>query len=54
MHPKIQPLTATEAPLFLQAARHHTADYYVMFLRLLHAGVRSGECAGLQWGDFDV
>jgi len=24
-----------------------------MFLTMLHTGVRSGECAGLQWGDLD-
>src|SRR5688572_9785463 len=24
-----------------------------MFVTLLHTGIRSGECAGLQWGDLD-
>jgi integrase len=53
MHPEIQPLTAEEVPLSLQSAREHTPEYYVMFLTLLHTGVRSGECVGLQWGDLD-
>jgi integrase len=25
-----------------------------MFLTLIHTGVRSGECAGLKWGDIDM
>ena len=53
LHPEIQPLTAAEVPLFLQSAREHTPEYYELFLTLAHTGVRSGECAGLQWGDFD-
>jgi integrase len=53
MHEEIQPLTAAEATLFLQVARQHTPDCYTMFLTLLHSGVRSGECAGLQWPDLD-
>lgn len=53
LHPEIQPLTAVEVPLFLQSARQHTPAYYELFLTLLHTGVRSGECAGLQWGDLD-
>jgi integrase len=40
MHPEIQPLTAAEVPVFLKAAREHTKDYYVMFLTMLHTGVR--------------
>ena len=53
LHPEIQPLTAAEVPAFLQAACEHTPEYYELFLTLLHTGVRSGECAGLQWGDLD-
>jgi integrase len=49
LHPEIQPLTAAEVPTFLNAAREHTPEYYELFLTLLHTGVRSGECAGLQW-----
>jgi len=42
LHPEIQ-------PRFLQAAQQYTPDYHTMFLMLLHTGVRSGECARLQW-----
>jgi integrase len=53
LHPEIQPLTSEEVPVFLQAAREHTPEYYELFLTLVHTGVRSGECAGIQWGDLD-
>jgi integrase len=53
MHEKIEPLAPSEVPLFLRSAKDHAPEYYAMFLTLLHTGVRSRECAGLQWGDID-
>ncbi|HEY2933546.1 MAG TPA: site-specific integrase [Acidobacteriota bacterium] len=33
--------------------RKHSPEYYALFLCAIHTGMRSGELAGLQWGDID-
>jgi len=53
MHEEIQPLTHTEVPVFLEAARLYYPEYFVLFLCAIHTGMRSGELAGLQWPDID-
>jgi integrase len=61
VHDEIQPLTADEVSSFLRAALEHDGnrrykdvpEYYPFFLCAIHAGMRSGELAGLQWGDID-
>jgi integrase len=53
LHEEIQPLTAQEVPIFLETARTHFCDFFVLFLCAIHTGMRSGELAGLQWGDID-
>jgi integrase len=53
LHEEIQPLTHEEVPIFLEAARVHFPDYFPLFLCAIHTGMRSGELAGLQWGDVD-
>jgi integrase len=50
---EIQPLTREEVPIFLETARTHFPDYLPLFLAAIHTGMRSGELAGLQWGDID-
>jgi len=50
---EIQPLTASEVPVFLRAALETFPDYYPLFLCAVHTGLRSGELAGLQWADLD-
>lgn len=52
-HEEIEPLSPEESLLFLQTAQQHTPTYYPLFLLALHAGLRSGEIAGLQWKDID-
>jgi integrase len=60
-HEKIEPLTFEEVPKFLEAAAaldgkkryRDVPDYYPLFLCAVHTGLRSGELAGLQWGDID-
>jgi integrase len=52
-HAEIQPLTADEVPIFLAAAIQYSPQHYAIFLCAIHTGLRSGEIAGLQWGDFD-
>jgi integrase len=53
VHEEIQPLTHQEVPVFLEAARTHFPEYFVLFLCAIHTGLRSGELAGLQWPDID-
>jgi integrase len=53
LHEEIQPLTREEVPIFLEAARVHFPDYFPLFLCAIHTGMRSGELAGLHWGDVD-
>jgi integrase len=50
---EIQPLTAAEVPVLLRAALETFPEYYPLFLCAIHTGLRSGELAGLQWGDLD-
>jgi len=60
-HEEIDPLTFEEVPIFLQAAREmdekkrykDSPECYPLFLAAIHTGMRSGELAGLQWGDID-
>jgi len=52
-HEEIEPLSGEESLLFLHTAQQHTPTYYPLFLLALHAGLRSGEIAGLQWKDID-
>ncbi len=53
LHEEIQPLTAEEAVLFLEKVRLHFPEDFPLFLCAIHTGLRSGELAGLQWGDID-
>jgi len=53
-HESIDPLQPPEVPLFLEAVRQTAPDFFPMFVILLHTGIRSGECAGLKWGDEDL
>jgi len=54
-HDEIQPLTAEEVGIFLKATlnRKYSKQHYALFLTAIHTGMRSGELAGLQWGDID-
>jgi integrase len=49
----IDPFEPQEVPAFLQAVQQTAPDYLTMFIVLLHTGIRSGECSGLQWPDVD-
>ncbi|MBN1547394.1 MAG: site-specific integrase [Syntrophaceae bacterium] len=53
-HVEIQPLTRDEVPKFLEVARRRPLREYALFLCAIHTGMRSGELAGLQWGDLDI
>jgi len=53
MHEDIEPLSVEESLLFFEAAKQYNPTYYPLFLVALHAGLRSGEIAGLQWDDID-
>ena len=53
-HVEIQPLTHKEVPKFLEAAYKKPLREFAILLCALHTGMRSGELAGLQWGDLDV
>lgn len=53
-HVEIQPLTHKEIPKFLEAAYKKPLREFAILLCALHTGMRSGELAGLQWGDLDV
>ena len=52
-HERIDPFTPEEVPVFLDAVRQVASEYLCMFIVLIHTGLRSGECAGLQWPDVD-
>ena len=52
-HKEIQPLTQDEVLKFLETVRHHSPQHFALFLCAIHTGLRSGELAGLQWGDLD-
>ena len=52
-HESIDPFEPDEVPVFLDAIHQVAPEFLPMFVVLLHTGIRSGECAGLQWGDVD-
>ena len=52
-HNEIEPLTEAEVIKFLEAVRLHSPQHFALFLCAIHTGLRSGELAGLQWGDLD-
>jgi integrase len=52
-HKEIQPLTDVEVIKFLEAVRQNSPQHFAIFLCAIHTGLRSGELAGLQWGDLD-
>ena len=52
-HKEIEPLTKPEAIRFLEAVHQHSPQHFALFLCAIHTGLRSGESAGLQWGDVD-
>src|SRR5207245_640394 len=52
-HESVDPLTPEEVPTFLEAVRQIANEFLCMFIILIHCGIRSGECAGLKWGDED-
>ena len=52
-HEEIEPLTEEEVIQLLEATLEYKPDQYPLFLSALHTGMRSGELAGLQWGDID-
>ena len=49
----IDPLSAEELDLLLNAFREHFSEHYTMILLLSRTGVRSGEALALQWEDID-
>jgi integrase len=51
---EIEPLSGDEVILFLEAVKKHSPRYYPLFLTAIHTGLRSGELAGLKWGDIDL
>jgi integrase len=53
VHEEIEPLTAEEVSLFVESVQKHSPEHYPLFLCAMHTGLRSGELAGLQWGDVD-
>jgi integrase len=52
-HKEIEPLTEVEVIKFLEAVRQYSQQHFALFLCAIHTGLRSGELAGLQWGDLD-
>ena len=46
-------LTAEELPKFLELFTTEYSAFNTIILTLLHTGMRSGECLGLQWEDID-
>ena len=46
-------LTAEELPKFLELFTKEYSAFNTIILTLLHTGMRSGECLGLQWEDID-
>jgi integrase len=54
-HEEIDPFTADEVSMMLQATRDHFGfENYVLLLTLFHCGLRAGEASGLQWSDLDA
>jgi integrase len=53
VHEEIEPLSSTEVPVFFATVLKEFPDHYPLFLCAIHTGLRSGELAGLQWGDID-
>jgi integrase len=52
---EIEPFTSAEVTCLLETMRqHYDFQSYVILLALLHTGLRSAECAGLQWQDLDI
>jgi integrase len=49
----VNPFTAKEAAIFLEACQKHQARYYPFFLCALRTGMRLGELLALEWGDID-
>jgi integrase len=47
-------LTADQAALLLDTAREHDAQLAPLLTVALYTGLRSGELAGLRWGDIDI
>jgi len=52
-HREIEPLTEAEVIKLLEAVRQYSPQHFALFLCAIHTGLRSGELAGLQWGDLD-
>ncbi len=52
-HEEIDPLTEEESLLLLEKTLEYERRHYPLFLCALHTGMRSGELAGLRWGDID-
>jgi integrase len=53
VHEEIEPLSSNEVSGFLGTALKEFPNQYPLFLCAIHTGLRSGELAGLQWGDID-
>ena len=51
---EINPFSAQELNTLLETVEKHFPNHYPMFLLLVRTGMRSGEAAGLQWGDIDI
>jgi integrase len=52
-HSEVEPLNHGEVQKFLEAVRKYSPKHFAIFLCAIHTGLRSGELAGLQWGDLD-
>lgn len=48
-HEKIEPLTAEEVTLFLEAVLKHATAHYAILLCAVHTGMRAGEIKALKW-----
>jgi len=51
---EINPFSAQELNTLLETVEKHFPNHYPMFLLLVRTGMRSGEAAGLKWGDIDI
>jgi integrase len=49
----VDPFTAQEAAIFLEACQKHYARHYPFFLCALRTGMRLGELLALEWGALD-
>ncbi len=49
----VEALTQEQAKIFFRAVAGSKLEYRCMMLLLSTAGIRRGECLGLQWQDFD-